>query len=169
MTQLLRLVAALTHDADTQVRFVSDPHALMDEAGLSEPLQAALFSMDPEVIGAAITAELKQHEVTPPTIKWPGPHPEVRSFQPSKAGAGAPVDLAVRGEGFLRSASLTLVSKDGGRTVPAAVTSVGGGFREATLHARVDLSDVPAGNYVVTVNNGHGSRDLRGFFPFVVT
>lgn len=168
MTQLLRLVAALTHDAETQQAFVVDPHSLMDAHGLDEPAQAALFSMDPDVIGAAITRELHGHEVTPPTIKWPGPHPEVRSFEPAKASAGGVVALQVRGEGFLRSAALTLVAKDGGRTVPGAVVSVGGGFREATLSAEVDLDGVPAGNYVVTVNNGHGSRDLRGFFPFVV-
>ncbi len=169
MTQLLRLVAALTHDADAQHAFVADPYALMERYGLDAPAQAALFSMDADIIGEAITAELKAHEVTPPSIKWPGPHPEVRSFEPARAPGGGTVALAVRGEGFLRSARLTLVAKDGARSVVGSVVSVGGGFREAVLHAEVDLGDVPPGNYVVTVNNGYGSRDLRGFFPFVVT
>jgi hypothetical protein len=169
MIPLLKLMSDLVHDGKTQRAFVDDPHHVMDSYGLSQEDENILMDMNMETIGAAIARQLGSHSFSYPTIRWPGPHPEVRSFEPSRASRGETVHLHVRGEGFQRSAKLELRHRASDAFFSGREVRVSGGYREAVLDADLTISpDAPAGDYLVVVTNHDGAVPLTGFFPFEV-
>jgi hypothetical protein len=166
---LLKLMSDLVHDGKVQRAFVDDPHSLMDMYGLSVEEQNVLMRMDMGPIGEAIAKQLSAHTFSYPTIRWPGPHPEVRVFEPTSAVRGQQLQLHVRGEGFQRQAKLTLKHLCSSARIDARSTRVSGGYREAVLDAELMISpDAPVGEYVVIVTNHEGAVPLTSFFPFQV-
>lgn len=166
---LLKLMADLVHDGETQRSFVDNPHSLIDTYGLSSDDENVLMGMNMGTIGDAIARQLSQHHFSYPTIRWPGPHPEVRVFEPSSAPRGQSLHLHVRGEGFQRGAKLFLKHRETEVTIPAEHVAVSGGYREAILDADLTLAtDAPVGEYAVVVTNHESAVPLTGFFPFEV-
>lgn len=166
---LLKLMADLVHDGKTQRSFIDDPHSLIDTYGLSTEEENVLMAMNMDNIGETIARQLAGHTFSYPTIRWPGPHPEVRVFEPAAATRGESIHLHVRGEGFQRGATLALKHRETETLIPAENVHVSGGYREALLDADVTIgADMPTGEYTVVVTNHQAALPLTSFFPFEI-
>lgn len=178
---LIRLVNDLMHDDRVRRRFNAEPFEVMTEYGLSPRARQALHTMDRPTIGAYIKEEFEQWSFPPWDVEesdaecqaiiaggvvgaaYPDPAPQVYSIAPTNA-AGAPVQVTVRGEGFSKDATLTLVGP-GGNRIAATGVKVSGTYRCAHLDATVNLAGAPAGQYAIEIKINPNDPQFRRTLP----
>ncbi len=180
---LLRIVSDLVGDPALRQHFDQSPETFLKNYDpLPEPQRSALFTMDRQKIGAAITAELMGFDVDetefPPCSEeylpegsvdplYPDPKPSIFRFRPKHVKLSdlsePKFELIVTGQSFAPGATLEIQKKVGGDTAPKLGVSYTllGTYRCSRIYAIVgpppgQTPAIPPGAYVVKVINSKG-------------
>jgi len=150
--RMLRIAADLLTSKENQRRFDRDPTEFMDQYGLSNEERALLYTCCKPLVAEAIRREIDAWELDI-EAHYPGPEPHVSEVAPDSAIAGDRIPLVIRGEGIMRTASVTLAHPTGSHRIQCSVRSIAGTFRSTVIEAEADFTDAPAGDYTLEIRN----------------
>ncbi len=175
-SNIMRALGALVSDTAHVSEMTQDPDGFLAKYGVTETSdKLLLYTCCRPLLGELFQRELADWHTLPPqdAVRWPGPDPEIRRFDPEQGTAGETVEIVIEGEAILETATARLVQQDvaagvAPHVVELAVEKVWGTFRSTKLRCSADLSGAPAGSYAVQVINGDLDAVLQALEPPLV-
>jgi hypothetical protein len=166
---LLRLLSDMMHDDRLRRRFNAGPYVMMNEYGLSPEAQAVFYLMDRTKVGEFVKQEIINWPFPPGwdvieadpdcaaiAALYPDPQPLIYLAKPDTgASTSAALHVTVKGAGFSRDATVSLIDS-GGTHIAGTGPTVSGTYRCCHLRATFDLTKAAPGGCTIEIINSPG-------------